>query len=91
MTIEFVAFIIRKALMTVLVAASPVLISGLAVGLTVSIFQAVTQVHEMTLTFIPKIVAIFIALMVFGPWIIRVVLNFSMGILANLHEYARMM
>ena len=64
--------------------------SGLAVGLTVSIFQAVSQVHEMTLTFIPKIVVIFFSLMIFGPWIIRVVLNFATGILSNLDEYARM-
>ena len=91
MSIEFVVFVIRKALMTVLIAAGPVLISGLAVGLTVSIFQAVTQINEMTLTFIPKIVAIFVTLMIFGPWIIRVVLDFSTGILGNLHEYARMM
>jgi flagellar biosynthetic protein FliQ len=91
MTVEFVVFIIRRALITVLTAASPVLISGLLVGLTVSVLQAVTQVNEMTLTFIPKIVAIFLSLMIFGPWIIRVILNFSVGILANLDEYARMM
>ncbi len=76
--------------MTVLLAAGPVLISGLAIGLTVSIFQAVSQIHEMTLTFIPKIVVIFIALMIFSPWMIKVILNFTMGILSNLHEYARM-
>ncbi len=91
MTVEFVVFIIRRALITVLAAAGPVLISGLLVGLTVSILQAVTQVNEMTLTFIPKIVAIFVSLMIFGPWIIKVILNFSVGILANLDEYARMM
>jgi flagellar biosynthetic protein FliQ len=90
MTVEFVTQVIRQGLMTVLLAAAPVLISGLAVGLTVSIFQAVSQVHEMTLTFIPKIVVIFVALMIFGPWIIRVVLNFATGILSNLDEYARM-
>ncbi len=90
MTTEFAVYIIRQGLMTVLMAAAPVLISGLAIGLTVSIFQAVSQIHEMTLTFIPKIVVIFIALMIFSPWMIRVILNFAMGILSNLHEYARM-
>ena len=90
MTVEFATHIIRQALVTVLLAAAPVLISGLAIGLTVSIFQAVSQIHEMTLTFIPKIVTIFIVLMIFGPWSIKVVLNFAMGILSNLHEYAKM-
>ena len=90
MTADFVVPIIRQALMTVLMSASPVLITGLAVGLTVSIFQAVSQVHEMTLTFIPKIVAIFLAMMICGPWMIRVVLEFAVGIFAKLPEYARM-
>ncbi len=90
MTVEFAAYIIRQGLITVLLAAAPVLITGLTVGLTVSIFQAVTSIQEMTLTFIPKIVAIFVALMISGPWIMRVILNFTTGILGNLHEYARM-
>lgn len=90
MTTEFIVHIIRQALMTVLTAASPVLIAGLVVGLTISILQAVTQVHEMTLTFIPKIVAIFLSLMVFGPWVIRIIMNFAMGVFSNLDKYARM-
>ena len=90
MTVEFACYIIRQGLITVLLAAAPVLIIGLAIGLTVSIFQAVTSIQEMTLTFIPKIVGIFTALMIFSPWIIKVVLNFTLGILNNLHEYARM-
>ena len=80
MTVEFAVHILRQALMTVLTAAAPVLIVGLVVGLVVSILQAVSQVHEITLTFIPKIVAIFIALMVFAPWIMKVVLNFTTDI-----------
>lgn len=90
MTVEFAVYIIRQALITVLTAAAPVLIAGLAIGLTVSIFQAISQIHEMTLTFIPKIVAIFAALMIFGPWIIRVILDFTTAILANLSQYANM-
>lgn len=90
MTVEFVAYIIRQALMTILTAAAPVLIAGLGIGLIVSILQAISQVHEMTLTFIPKIVVIFVILMIFGPWIIRVVLKFATDILTNLPEYASM-
>ena len=90
MTIEFVVTIIRQALITVLLAAAPVLITGIVIGLAVSILQAASQVHEMTLTFIPKIVAIFAALMIFGSWIVSVLLNFATNIFANLAEYARM-
>lgn len=90
MTLEFVVSIIRQALITILMAAAPVLITGLVVGLVVSIFQAVSQVHEMTLTFIPKIVAIFVAMMVFGPWMIRIVVDFAVTIFNNLPVYARM-
>lgn len=75
--------------MTVLTAAAPVLIVGLVVGLAVSILQAVSQVHEITLTFIPKIIAIFIALMIFAPWIVKVLLNFATDILTNLAQYAK--
>lgn len=75
--------------MTVLTAAGPVLIVGLVVGLAVSILQAVSQVHEITLTFIPKIIAIFIALMIFAPWIVKVLLNFATDILTNLAQYAK--
>ena len=90
MTEEFAVNIIRQGLITVLNASAPVLIIGLAVGLMVSIFQAISQVHEMTLTFIPKIVAIFAALIIFGPWTVRVILNFATEILTNLAQYARM-
>ena len=90
MTTEFAVEIIRQALITVLLAAAPVLIAGMVVGLAVSVLQAVSQVHEMTLTFIPKIVAIFATIMIFGSWIIKVILNFSTGILTNLSQYAKM-
>jgi flagellar biosynthetic protein FliQ len=90
MTTEFAVEIVRQALITVLLAAAPVLIAGMVVGLAVSVLQAVSQVHEMTLTFIPKIVAIFATIMIFGSWIIKVILNFSTGILANLSQYAKM-
>ncbi|MDE3077980.1 MAG: flagellar biosynthetic protein FliQ, partial [Chloroflexota bacterium] len=53
---------------------------GLIVGLTVSIFQAVTQINEMTLAYIPKILAVFVALAIFGPWMLQMMLNFSSNI-----------
>jgi flagellar biosynthetic protein FliQ len=77
MTTEFVLGLGREAITLVLLVAAPMLGFGLVVGLSVSIFQAVTQVHEMTLTFIPKIVAVCFALMVFLPWMIRIVVDFT--------------
>jgi len=84
MTVEFVVHIMRQALITVLIASAPALVVGLVVGVVISIFQAISQVHEVTLTFIPKIVAIFIALIIFAPWIIRILVSFTTAILGDL-------
>ncbi len=77
MTPEFVMGLGREAITLVLLMAAPMLGFGLVVGLTVSIFQAVTQINEMTLTFIPKIVAVALALMVFLPWMISIITDFT--------------
>ncbi len=70
----------RKAIQTILMISAPMLISGLAVGLLVSTFQAATQINEQTMTFIPKIVAVFLTLLFFGPWIIHVMTAFTIGV-----------
>jgi flagellar biosynthetic protein FliQ len=70
----------RGALITVMTVAGPMLLAGLVVGLAVGIFQAVTQIHEMTLTFIPKILAIVGTLLVLLPWMIVKVLDFTVGL-----------
>ena len=63
--------ICRKAVQTVLLGAAPMLLAGLIVGLLISIFQAATQINEQTMTFVPKIVAVFLTLLIFAPWIIK--------------------
>lgn len=80
MSIEFVVDICRKAIQTTLMVAGPMLLAGMLVGLFVSIFQATTQINEQTLTFIPKIVAVFITLLIMTPWIIHTVSTFTIGI-----------
>ena len=90
MSIELVNQIIKQAIITVLLASAPALVIGLIVGLVISIFQAVTQIHEVTLAFIPKIVAIFISLIIFGPWIINVIVKFTTNLLSNLSNYGTM-
>ena len=77
MTPEMVTTIGREAILTMLLVASPILISGLLIGLSISILQAITQVHEMTLTFIPKIAIVALSLLVFLPWIINTIVDFT--------------
>ncbi|GIL41511.1 flagellar biosynthesis protein FliQ [Roseiterribacter gracilis] len=63
--------LVREGLMTALIIAGPVMIVGLVVGVLVSLFQTLTQLNEMTLAFIPKILAIFVALLIFGPFMLQ--------------------
>ena len=67
----------REALTLVLVLGAPVLLTGLAVGLLVGLLQAVTQVHEQALSFVPRILAMLLALAVFGPWMLTRLIEFG--------------
>ncbi|MCL4515995.1 MAG: flagellar biosynthesis protein FliQ [Firmicutes bacterium] len=89
MSETFVINLGREALYTVLLVSAPVLGLGLAVGLAVSIFQATTQLQEQTLAFVPKIIAVFIALVIFGPWMLSVLMDFARGLLGNLHNFVQ--
>lgn len=77
----------ENGIFTVLVVAGPLLVIALGLGLLVSIFQATTQIQEQTLAFIPKIVGVFIALVVFGPWMLSHVIGFTHNIFYNLHRF----
>ncbi|MBL6927586.1 MAG: flagellar biosynthesis protein FliQ [Rhodospirillales bacterium] len=70
----------RDALFTVLKTAGPLLLAALAIGLTIAIFQALTTIQEMTLTFVPKIIAVFVGLVVFMPFMIKTVTDFGRGL-----------
>lgn len=83
-TTDFVINMGYQALYTVILVAAPMLIAGLIVGLTVGIFQAVTQIHEMTLTFVPKILAVVVALFIFLPWMLRTLLGFTIRLYSML-------
>jgi len=84
MTPEFIIDIGRQAVQTVLLVAAPMLLSGLIVGLLVSIFQAATQINEQTMTFVPKIVTVLVALLLFAPWIMKILLVFTTGIIGGI-------
>ncbi len=74
----------RRAVMLVLVAGAPVLVTALVVGLIVSVLQAVTQVQDQTLTFVPKIIAVLVALAIVGPWMMEKLVEFGQEMFASL-------
>lgn len=79
----------RDALYMVMLISSPMLVLGLVVGVLVSIFQATTQIQEQTLVFVPKIVAIFIAIVVFGPWMLSLMVDYTREMFMNLPNMIR--
>ncbi len=89
MNVETVIGIGRQALEMTLMLAGPVLLFGLIAGLGVSVFQALTQINEITLTFIPKIAATAAALIVFGPWMLSRLIGFTTTLFQNLPGYVR--
>ena len=89
MGVETVIGIGRSALELTLMLAGPVLLFGLVAGLGVSIFQAMTQINEITLTFIPKIVATAAALALFGPWMLTRLITFTTTLFQGLPGYVR--
>ena len=87
MTAETVISIAERAITVILLASGPLLLVALATGLAVSIFQATTQIQEQTLAFVPKIVAVLVAIVLFGPWMLGTVLTFADDIFDNLVRY----
>jgi len=86
---EFVLHLAREGLLVALMLAAPALIIGLVVGVVISIFQATTQIQEQTLTFVPKIVAVLLSLLVFGSWMLTTLVNFSANLFSSLSTMIR--
>ena len=89
MTPEFVTEFLSEGIKTAILLAAPMLFAGLVVGLIVSIFQAATQINEMTMTFIPKILAVGLALLIFSPWMLQVMIDFVRNLFINIPNYIR--
>ncbi|MFN8542721.1 MAG: flagellar biosynthesis protein FliQ [Candidatus Binatia bacterium] len=89
MGVESIIGIGRGALELTFALAGPVLLFGLIAGLMVSVFQAMTQINEMTLTFIPKIAATAAALLLFGPWMLTKLVGFTTTLFQSLPTYVR--
>jgi len=89
MTPEMVTSIMGEAIKITLIVGAPMLVVGLLVGLAISVFSAVTQIQEMTLTFVPKIVAVFLALMFTLPWIIEKLTTYTTNLFASIPTLIR--
>lgn len=89
MTVDLVVELANKALYTVILTAAPVLLVSLVIGLIVSIFQTVTSIQEQTLTFVPKIVAVFVTLMLLGHWMLNQMTNLMVDMWSDFSLYIR--
>ena len=89
MTVDFIVGIMAEAIQVTLLVAAPVLIVGLIVGVAISLFQAVTQIQEMTLVFVPKIVAVLVVLIAALPWMLSLLMTFTHNLFANIPAYVR--
>jgi flagellar biosynthetic protein FliQ len=89
MTPEMVTEIGRQAIETTLLVATPILGLSLVVGLAVSVLQAMTQLNEATLTFVPKVLAVFAAIVLFLPWMLGVLTSFMTQLFMNIPNYVQ--
>jgi flagellar biosynthetic protein fliQ len=87
MDVDVVVNIIQQAALMILLLSAPMLLIGLVVGLIVSIFQATTQIQEATLAFVPKIVAVLLSMVIFGPWIISTLVNFTRNLFLGMNNF----
>jgi flagellar biosynthesis protein FliQ len=89
MSLDFIVGIMAETIKVTLLVSAPVLLVGLIVGVVISLFQAVTQVQEMTLVFVPKIVACLITLVAALPWMINLLVSFTHNIFVNIPMYVK--
>jgi len=80
MSSAIIADIFQDAIFHILILSAPMLLSALIVGLVISIFQATTQIQEQTLSFVPKVLAIFLVLLFAGPWLLSTLMDFTLSI-----------
>jgi flagellar biosynthetic protein FliQ len=87
MTAETVIKVAEEAIKVILLTSGPLLLVALVTGLLVSIFQATTQIQEQTLAFVPKIIAVLIAIVLFGPWMLTKMTSYTKDIFENLGRF----
>ena len=87
MTVEAVLDVAIETIWTIIITSAPLLIVSLVVGLVISIFQAVTSIQEQTLTFVPKILAIFVCMLIFGSFILNTIVGFMTELWSSFGDY----
>lgn len=87
MTIDTVVTIAQATLLVIIKCSAPMLLSSLIVGLIVSVFQTVTSIQEQTLTFVPKILTVFVVLMIFGNWILTTIIEYINELWSSISQY----
>lgn len=87
MSTDFIIKLAGQSVYTVLKASAPMMIVALVVGLVISVFQATTQIQEQTLAFVPKILAVLLSVLIFGPWILTTMVDFTYNLLDNLYKF----
>ena len=87
MSQETIIEVMQSAIMTIILTAAPPLLMGLTVGVTVSLFQTITSIQEATLAFVPKILSVFLALMIFGTWMLTNLRDFITNLYENIPYY----
>jgi flagellar biosynthesis protein FliQ len=89
MTPEFITGFFMQAIKTAILLSTPMLAVGLIAGILVSMFQAATQINEMTLVFVPKLLGVALALLVCFPWMLKIIVGFTQNLFMNLPTYIR--
>jgi flagellar biosynthetic protein FliQ len=89
MSPEFITSYFILAIKTAILLAAPMLVAGLVIGVLVSMFQAATQINEMTLVFVPKMLGVAVALLVFFPWMLKLIVGFAQNLFMDLPIYIR--
>jgi|YNPMSStandDraft_1061717.scaffolds.fasta_scaffold05294_5 flagellar biosynthetic protein FliQ len=89
MTVEFLNYISKQTFETIILVGGPVLLVSLLVGLIIGLFQAITQLQEMTISFVPKVIAVFLTLLLTIPWMVNIMTKFTRGIFENLPLYVK--
>ena len=89
MTVDMARELSGEVFKTILIVSGPVLLVSLVMGLVISLFQAVTQIQEFTLTFVPKIIAVFVTLFLFFPWIARTLITYTVDLFTKIPVYIR--
>lgn len=86
MDLGFAVMVFRTGIFQILIISAPVLIIAMVTGLIISIFQATTSIQEQTLTFVPKIAAILGSLLFFGPWMMQMLINYTVGLMNQIPQ-----